>query len=92
MKSMSTKQSNTLYTGIQSNPSEALKTFNLVYVSGSDLSIIREKLKGNFVYLKGKKKIQKKKDLTRIQDLVIPPAWEDVRISHLENGHLQATG
>jgi DNA topoisomerase I len=30
--------------------------------------------------------------LQRIKSLVIPPAWEDVWICLLENGHLQATG
>ena len=30
--------------------------------------------------------------LQRIADLVIPPAWEDVWISPLANGHIQATG
>jgi DNA topoisomerase-1 len=31
-------------------------------------------------------------DLARIEDLVIPPAWTDVWICPLANGHLQATG
>jgi DNA topoisomerase I len=31
-------------------------------------------------------------DRDRIQQLVIPPAWEDVWISPHANGHLQATG
>ncbi|MEO6732330.1 MAG: DNA topoisomerase IB, partial [Ferruginibacter sp.] len=31
-------------------------------------------------------------ELQRIRSLVLPPAWEDVWISTLENGHLQATG
>lgn len=31
-------------------------------------------------------------DLARIQSLVIPPAWTDVWICPLPNGHLQATG
>ncbi len=30
--------------------------------------------------------------LARIKSLVIPPAWQDVWISPVENGHLQATG
>src|SRR5689334_25181722 len=30
--------------------------------------------------------------LTRIRDLVIPPAWKNVWISPHENGHIQAVG
>src|SRR5262245_20492635 len=30
--------------------------------------------------------------LTRIRDLVIPPAWKNVWISPYENGHIQAVG
>src|SRR4051794_41890574 len=30
--------------------------------------------------------------LQRISDLVIPPAWQDVWICPLPNGHIQATG
>jgi len=81
-----------LLTQIDSNPSEALKALDLVYMNDSELSILRKKFKDDFIYTHGEKKIQKKKDLERIKALVIPPAWEDVRISHIENGHLQATG
>lgn len=38
------------------------------------------------------KPYSKSNDLQRIESLVIPPAWEDVQISILANGHLQATG
>src|SRR5690606_2734874 len=34
----------------------------------------------------------KQSDLHRIQSLAIPPAWEQVWICALANGHLQATG
>jgi len=36
--------------------------------------------------------VRDKNVLTRIRSLVIPPAWRDVWICPLENGHLQATG
>ena len=36
--------------------------------------------------------IKEKKTLTRIAQLAIPPAWEEVRICPLATGHLQATG
>lgn len=36
--------------------------------------------------------VRDKQILNRIKALVIPPAWQDVWISPLENGHLQCTG
>jgi DNA topoisomerase-1 len=46
-----------------------------------------------FVYLdEDGKRISDPATLQRIKSLVIPPAWEDVWISPLENGHLQAVG
>jgi DNA topoisomerase I len=38
------------------------------------------------------KALKDKTDLQRIRSLVIPPAWENVWVCSLENGHLQATG
>jgi DNA topoisomerase-1 len=46
----------------------------------------------SFIYLKDGKKVTDEKDLLRIRKLVIPPAWENVWICRLSNGHLQATG
>jgi len=37
-------------------------------------------------------KVNDKVVLNRIKSLVISPAWENVWICILENGHLQATG
>ncbi|MER7460067.1 DNA topoisomerase IB [Micromonospora sp. NPDC126480] len=36
--------------------------------------------------------VQDPDQLTRLRDLVIPPAWQDVWISPYPNGHIQATG
>ncbi|MBB4805912.1 DNA topoisomerase-1 [Chryseobacterium defluvii] len=36
--------------------------------------------------------IKDRDEISRINNLVIPPAWENVWICALENGHLQATG
>lgn len=36
--------------------------------------------------------MDKKAQLSRIQKLVIPPAWEGVRIASISNTHLQAVG
>lgn len=38
------------------------------------------------------KKISNKAQIGRFKSLVIPPAWTDVWICPIENGHLQATG
>src|SRR5690606_31855707 len=38
------------------------------------------------------KPLTDKKTLERIEKLVIPPAWEEVRICPIANGHLQVTG
>src|SRR5690606_10724954 len=45
-----------------------------------------------FSYSLDNKIIKDKKVLERINSLVIPPAWKDVWICSLDNGHLQATG
>lgn len=74
---------------------DAVKTaeaVNLVYVSGNEPGITRVKHGKNFSYMQGARKVRNKPDLDRIKSLVIPPAWEDVWICTLGNGHLQATG
>ncbi len=38
------------------------------------------------------KRLTGKRTLTRIESLVIPPAWEDVRICPSSSGHIQAIG
>ncbi len=40
----------------------------------------------------GGRRVKSPKDLARIQDLAIPPAWEDVWVCPDPLGHLQATG
>ncbi len=70
-----------------------LKQENLRYVSDSTPGFFRQKIGKGFKYydLKGNL-IRDKKVLERIEKLVIPPAWENVWISPIANGHLQATG
>lgn len=47
----------------------------------------------SFVYLyPDGKRVKDEETLKRIKHLVIPPAWEDVWICPVENGHIQATG
>lgn len=74
-------------------PDEFAALANLVYVKEEDLSIKRHKHGRGFYYTdKRKKKITDDKELSRIKSLVIPPAWKDVSITPLKNGHLQVIG
>ncbi|MBC6998133.1 DNA topoisomerase IB [Cytophaga sp. FL35] len=74
------------------SPKTAIEHINLVYVTEEHLSIVRKKNKDNFIYLSPKGRLTEEQHIERINSLVIPPAWEEVRITHLENGHLQAIG
>lgn len=73
-------------------PEDALEYLNLTYVKDEHLNINRVKRKDIFTYTKAGNVITNKKHLARITKLVIPPAWSNVKIADLENGHLQATG
>jgi DNA topoisomerase-1 len=64
----------------------------LVYVSSNDPGYIRKKRRGKFVYLDGDEILNDPDELDRIKRLVLPPAWENVWICKIPNGHLQATG
>ena len=73
-------------------PEKALEHIHLIYTTENQLSIARKKIEDQFIYLKKGKPIVTKKDLERIKKLVIPPAWQNVKIAHLDNSHLQAIG
>ncbi|MGB5820273.1 MAG: DNA topoisomerase IB [Saonia sp.] len=73
-------------------PKNSLEHLNLVYVKNDMLSIERIKKQGHYHYLIEGKSLDKKAHLERINSLVIPPAWNEVKITHLANGHLQAIG
>lgn len=65
----------------------------LRYVSSDDAGIARRRRGKGFTYaLPSGKAVTDAETLTRIQGLVIPPAWTDVWICSQANGHLQATG
>lgn len=68
------------------------KVVNLFYVTEHHLSIERMGHPKTFYYMDGKNKVTDDDLLDRIKKIVIPPAWKNVRICKLENGHLQATG
>ncbi|HMK26893.1 MAG TPA: hypothetical protein VK483_12760 [Chitinophagaceae bacterium] len=74
------------------DPEAAAKAVHLVYVNCSDDGICRIKEGENFIYKYRGKLVKNKTLLRRIELLVLPPAWEDVWICPLPNGHLQATG
>ena len=76
-----------------SEPTVAARAAGLRYVSDDKPGIRREKQGEGFRYLdKDGKVIDDAATLARIKALVIPPAWTDVWICPLANGHLQATG
>ncbi|KNB61350.1 DNA topoisomerase IB [Chryseobacterium sp. Hurlbut01] len=78
---------------IMKDPVASAKAVNLIYTSDAETAgIIRKKKGKKFSYYKDGEKIKDKVEITRINSLVIPPAWENVWICALDNGHLQATG
>jgi DNA topoisomerase-1 len=77
---------------IKNDPVKTAEAVNLIYVSDQDEGIRRKKKGDKFSYTFKDKSLKNKADLDRIKALVIPPAWEEVWICALENGHLQVTG
>ena len=65
----------------------------LIYTTDRSPGIIRKGAGKGFYYLDSSgNKIKDKQVIERIRSLAIPPAYTDVWICPLENGHLQATG
>lgn len=78
---------------IMKDPVKSAKAVSLVYTTDSrDEGIQRRKRGKKFEYFAGDEKIKDKEEVARINKLAIPPAWENVWICSLTNGHLQATG
>ena len=77
---------------IINDPEKTAKAAHLVYVRDTDPGITRVKAGEKFQYYFGEKKIEDDEEILRIKHLVIPPAWENVWICKLANGHLQVTG
>jgi DNA topoisomerase-1 len=74
-------------------PQESARAAGLRYVSDAKAGIQRKKTGVSFRYVGADSKTVKDADtLARIKSLVIPPAWTEVWISPVANGHLQATG
>ncbi len=75
-----------------SNPDLAAEKANLQYISEQDLCIERRKRGKGYQYLLEGETVKDDKSLQRIKQLVIPPAWEKVKICPHTDGHLQVVG
>lgn len=64
----------------------------LVYVSDGEPGISRSRKGKGFSYVLEDTILKNKEEISRINKLAIPPAWEKVWICTKENGHIQATG
>jgi DNA topoisomerase-1 len=72
---------------------EAARAASLRYVSDDGPGFRRRRSGRGFAYYSADGKVVRDQlILARIRSLVIPPAWTDVWICPIENGHLQATG
>lgn len=78
---------------LDKNILKEMKNESLRYIEDSSPGYFRQKNRNTFSYYDTKgRKISDSKELARIKELVIPPAWENVWIAPIANGHLQATG
>ncbi|MBA3664851.1 MAG: DNA topoisomerase IB [Bacteroidetes bacterium] len=84
--------SNSTLRDILHDPEKTAKAVNLVYVCDTQPGISRIRKGDKFVYMQGDEIVKDEKVLERIKKLVIPPAWNNVWVCPLENGHLQVTG
>jgi DNA topoisomerase-1 len=64
----------------------------LRYVSDHDFEWKRYRRGKGFQYITESGKPVPAEGIERAKKLGIPPAWTEVRISHIENGHIQAVG
>lgn len=75
------------------DPQITARAVGLRYVSDSKPGFHRKKSGSGFSYVDADGKLVKDKtQLERFKKMVIPPAYTDVWISPIENGHLQFTG
>jgi DNA topoisomerase I len=75
------------------DPVESAKAAHLRYVTDTRPGIRRKRHGKYFSYIDPEGKlIRDREALARIKSLVIPPAWTNVWICPVSNGHLQATG
>lgn len=78
---------------MDADPKIAAKAAGLLYVNDQGPGIQRRRRGKGFWYVGvDSKPVTNKRILKRIASLVIPPAWENVWICPIENGHIQAVG
>jgi DNA topoisomerase-1 len=78
---------------IAPDPVQSAKAAGLRYVSDTKPGITRKHWRKSFRYIDADgSPVRDVATLARIKSLVIPPAWTDVWICPIPNGHLQATG
>jgi DNA topoisomerase-1 len=74
-------------------PAQAAQAAGLRYVSDTMPGISRKKSGKGFTYVgPDRKTVRDQEQLARIRSLAIPPAYIDVWICPIPNGHIQATG
>ena len=79
--------------GSANNKNLSIKYYGLRYTNENDLSFQRRRHGRGFQFINLNGEVIKNKNLIkRFKDLVIPPAWDDVRICNFKNGHIQVTG
>jgi DNA topoisomerase-1 len=78
---------------LPSDPIESAEVVGLKYVTDEMPGITRKRSGKGFTYFDvNGDRIRNEKIIQRINSLAIPPAYKNVWICPLENGHLQATG
>ncbi|HSE98802.1 MAG TPA: DNA topoisomerase IB [Blastocatellia bacterium] len=79
--------------GCAIDPVEAARSAGLRYVSDTKPGITRRRAGKGFSYTgPDGKAVRDEETLKRIKSLAIPPAWTDVWICPIANGHIQSTG
>jgi len=75
------------------DPIETAREAGLRYVNDTQPGIRRKRHRSGFRYVDSHDRPVRDPDtLARIRSLAIPPAWTDVWIAPIANGHIQATG
>ena len=70
----------------------AIESLGIRRITADELGIKRSKKGMSFTYVDDAKRPISRTTLKRIADLVIPPAWSEVRIATEKDAHLQAIG
>jgi DNA topoisomerase-1 len=75
------------------DPVTSAHTAGLRYVSDAMPGIVRRRRGRGFAYVDDRgSRVTDAETIARIRSLAVPPAWTDVWICRVANGHLQATG